>query len=375
MSESIQDIPLDHGRPGTRRHLRVHRFGNPGAGPKAYVQAGLHADETPGHLVARHLLDGLRAADAEGRVRGEVVLVPCANPIGLDQVLHGSLNGRFELATGTNFNRAYADLAAAAGRVAGRLGMDAAENVRILRAALAEAAAGLPVATEAESLRRHLLSLAIDADVVLDLHCDAEAVLHLYTGTELWPDAADLAAETGCRAVFLASESGGEPFDEACSGVWWRMRRLLPSHVPVPAACLAATLELRGKSDVDDGLAAADAAALLRFLARRGVLAGDPGPLPPLLCEAAPLAAVFRVRAPEAGILVHKAALGDRVAAGAVVAEVVDPVTGERHACRAGVEGLVWARARDRFCGAGDVVASIAGREPLVPEGAKLLNA
>jgi predicted deacylase len=44
---------------GTGRHLHVHRFGTPGAAPKAYIQASLHADETPAMLVAHHLLERL----------------------------------------------------------------------------------------------------------------------------------------------------------------------------------------------------------------------------------------------------------------------------------------------------------------------------
>ncbi|HYC06040.1 MAG TPA: succinylglutamate desuccinylase/aspartoacylase family protein [Azospirillaceae bacterium] len=371
-----EDIPLPHGRPGTRRSVPVLRFGAPaGGGPKAYIQAGLHADESPGHLVAQHLRERLTDLDAGGLVRGEIVLVPCANPIGLDQVLLGQHAGRFELASGVNFNRAYADLAArVADRVAGRLGPDAGRNVQLVRAELRAAARTLPAQTEAEALRRLLLSLAADADIVLDLHCDAEAVMHMYTGAELWPAAADLAAETGCRAVFLASESGGEPFDEACSGLWWRLRARLGGEAPLPAACLAATLELRGQSDVDDALAAEDAAAILRFLTRRGLIAGEAPPLPPALCEATPLAGVLRVRAPSAGIVAHKVALGTRVAAGEVVAELVDPVAGTRTPVASALEGLVWARARDRYVGAGDIVASIATPEACVPDGAKLLS-
>ena len=87
---------------------------------------------------------------------------------------------------------------------------------------------------------------------MLDLHADNEAVVHLYTGTPLWPDAADIAAETGARAVLLAEISGGNPFDEACSGPWWALARRFPDAA-IPPACLAATVELRSNNDVDDG--------------------------------------------------------------------------------------------------------------------------
>lgn len=99
--------------PGTTRELVSLHFGNAGLGPKALIQASLHADEPPGLLVAWHLRRELAALEAAGRLRGEIVLVPMANPVGSAQRLLGRALGRFELALGENFNRNYADLSAA----------------------------------------------------------------------------------------------------------------------------------------------------------------------------------------------------------------------------------------------------------------------
>ena len=124
---------------------------------------------------------------------------------------------------------------------------------------MAAALDGLEPRGEIAVLRHTLLRLAFDADFVLDLHADNEAVLHLYIGTPLWPDAADLAAELGARAVLLAEVSGGNPFDEACGGPWWALARRFP-EAAIPPACLAATVELRSNNAVDAGLAEGDAA-------------------------------------------------------------------------------------------------------------------
>jgi predicted deacylase len=380
MAKTVTELPLSCNRLGTRRTVTVHRYGEPGARPKVYVQAGLHANEIPGMLVARHLLDRLDAADAAGEVRGEIVVVPLANPIGLEQVLLGEHVGRFALDGSGNFNRDFPDLAAAAAdRLRGRLGVDPAANVRAAREALAAALAEVEPAGAVASLRHALLSLAIDADVVLDLHCDAESLMHLYTGTELWPGAADLAAELGARAVFLAEVSGGEPFDEACSAVWWKMRGLLGAGPELPAACLAVTVELRGRADVSDALASGDADALLRFLRRRGAVAGDPGPPPPARCEATPLAGVERLVAPASGVIAFAREVGETVRAGDVVAELVDPSAADgksaRVPVRATVDGLLWSRSTRRLAASGETVASVAGREPLPGKGGKLLTA
>jgi predicted deacylase len=124
--------------------------------------------------------------EAAGRIRGEVVLVPAANPIGLAQAIHGAPFGRFDLATGTNFNRAYKHVAQdLAASLVGPLGADATANMALIRAHARESVAAWQPGTDAEALKKVLLGLAIDADIVLDLHCDNEAVMHVYAGTPL----------------------------------------------------------------------------------------------------------------------------------------------------------------------------------------------
>ena len=190
--------------------------------PKAYVQAALHADEIPGLLVAQHLLRGLEQAQAEGRIRGEVVVVPVANPVGLSQHLNGRLLGRFDCEGTGNFNRGFPDLTTAAlERLQGRLSADPAANVALIRQTLRSVLAEQPAARETEALKRALLSQAIDADFVFDLHCDGEALLHLYASQWQREEAMELGAEVGAAAVLLEQEAGGNPFDEACAGPWW----------------------------------------------------------------------------------------------------------------------------------------------------------
>ena len=98
---------------GSCKQLVSFTFGDPQARPKIYIQASLHAEELPGMLVAHHLRSALESAEAAGRLKGHVVLVPAANPIGLNQRLDHKPMGRFELDTGENFNRHYPDLAEA----------------------------------------------------------------------------------------------------------------------------------------------------------------------------------------------------------------------------------------------------------------------
>lgn len=371
MSRDTQFLPA--GPSGLSRSLTVLRFGTPGARPKAYLQAGLHADELPGMLVLRELAAQLEDAAARGEILGEIVVVPVANPIGLSQHVNGFLQGRFDSWSGQNFNRGYPDLAALVQwSLNGQLGADAGANVATIRAAMGQALAGLMPQDEVDGLRHALLGLAHDADFVLDLHADNEAMVHMYTGTALWPDAEDLAAEIDARAVLLCALSGGNPFDEACSGPWWALAAAFPD-TPIPPACLAATLELRSNNDVDERLVRDDARAILNFLRRRGVVAGSAGSLPRLLCEATPLEAMQQLIAPVEGVVVYRARLGDTVRAGEVVASIVDPLGGITDVA-AHTDGLLFARHDQPYAWAGKVIGKIAGETPLPERTGKLLG-
>ena len=357
---------LTNNTPGVTIALQSLHFGTPGAGPKATLQAALHADEIPGLLVAHHLRARLAALEAEGRILGEVVLVPVANPIGLTQRVLQSVEGRFDLTSGENFNRRYADLFdAVVGQVEGRLTADAAANVALIRVALREAAAALPERSALESLRRTLLGLSIDADIVLDLHCDSQAVMHLYTETSVWPRVEPLARFLGAEAALLAEVSGDHPFDEACSTIWPRLAERFGAATPIPSACVAVTVELRGEADVAHAFAERDAQALIDYLAWQGVIAGAPAALPPARCEATPLAGSIPVNAPHGGVVVYVREVGAIVGAGEHLADLIEPMTGLVTPLLSPVDGVFYARETRRFVPAGAGVLRVAGREAL----------
>jgi predicted deacylase len=349
--------------------LTSFHFGTPGSGKKVYIQGSLHADEVPGMLVAQFLRKELAALEAAGKISGEIILVPAANPIGLAQVLHGAAFGRFDLTTGVNFNRAYKHVADDLKKsLEGKLGANAAANVALIREHARASIAAWQPNTDAETLKKTLMTLAIDADIVLDLHCDNEAVLHIYAGTPLAEGIAPLSAILGSHATLLAYEAGGEPFDEACSRLWWDLDRHFQHRFPIPAACLSTTVELRGEQEVSYELARKDAAGLLQFLTLQGVLhAGDAAAqaaaavLPAPLCEATPLEGVEPLYAPHAGILVYTRELGERVKAGDEIADLIDPVSGDVTVLRAAVDGVFFARSAHRHVIRGMNVGKVAG--------------
>jgi predicted deacylase len=358
----IRHHPLSGSPLGTQREIVSVHYGPPDTGRKVYVQASLHADELPGMLVAHHLRQRLLALEGAGRLRGEIVVVPVANPIGIGQTVLFANEGRFELGSGENFNRHYPALFdKVLPLLEGALGNDAQANAQVIRAALHSLVKALPEDTELASQRKTLLSLAVDAEVVLDLHCDSESLLHLYTGTALWPQAEPLARYTGARASLLAAESGDNPFDETCSQTWWQLEAHFRGRYSVPMGCLSVTLELRGSADVSHALAASDADALMAFLTHRGLVDGPVPALPPLLDPATPLDGTDVLKAPVSGVVVYVRELGETIRAGEVVLEVIEPISGTAHPVASRADGLFFARESQRYVRAGRSLAKVAG--------------
>jgi len=375
MTRETEKITLPQVSAGTTRHLLVHRWGR-GAPGKAYIQASLHADEIPGLLVAHHLIGLLDAAERRGEITGEIVVVPFANPIGLNQQVLDVHLGRSFLETAENFNRAWPDLAeGVARRVEDTLTNDEQINIALIREAITEEITTMTPVLEDRALKQILLGEAAVSDIVLDLHCDFDAVMHLYLGTPAWPDATDLAADLQSHAQILAELSGGNPFDEACGGIWWSLAAHFPDH-PIPPTCLSATVELRGESDVTDDYAATDAQGIFRFLQRRGFIAGDPGPLPPLLHDATPLDGVDMIEAGAPGVFACRVTAGDVVAKGDVMGEIVplDDPGAARLPVISGTSGVVYGIRRHKLVRPGQVIVKVAGAEPLAWRTGNLLT-
>lgn len=369
---------LPQSSPGTTRSLNVIRYGRPGARPKAYLQAGLHADEAPGYPVLQALIDKLDRAAQHNRINGEIVVVPAANPIGLAQWRDDTLQGRFDFVNSINFNRQHHDLIDhLIDGIGPELGSDPDGNIAAIRARSADFLNSMQPDHEAAYLKWLLLTLSHDADLVLDLHCDLQALMHVYIGTPLWPDGADLAAQMGAEATLLAADSGGTPFDEANSRLWWALAEHFPDR-PIPPACLAATVELRGLSDTEPEMISRDSDNLFYFLQRRGLITGTAPQLPELINPATPLTGVDYVKVHYPGIVIFQKNIGEWIEEGEVIARIVNPLPVENEPGTVEVTsrtgGLLFARSVDRFARPGRIIAKIAGARPLCRKEGNLLT-
>jgi hypothetical protein len=372
MPVSKNKIRLPFMTPGTARSIAWLRFGRARARPKVYIQAAIHANELPGAMALHHLMPMLTGADRAGRIRGEVIVVPTVNPIGQSQLVGNNHLGRYDLLSRDNFNRNWLDLSGAvAERVRDKLSRDAASNVDLIRSAALAALKAMKPVNELQTMRVEILKLSIDADVVLDLHCDMDAALHLFTAApDLKGAAQELAAELGVQATLY-----NEPFAEALtfSGVngalWPRLRARFPKAA-IPQGCFSSTVELRSQHQVSHELGASDASNLYRYLVRRGVVAGRVGPLPRLKSAPTPISGMDVGYCPVAGFIVYRLAAGAKMKRGDVVCEIIDPADPRGPKARTPMlsrtDGVLFSRKRDGgLAWPGMVAYRIAGAKPL----------
>jgi uncharacterized protein len=311
----------------------------------------------------------LAIAEREGRVRGELVVVPHCNPTGLKQFVLGRHLGRFDLADGRNFNRGFPDIAEAIiDRLSdiGRQKIDAETAIEIGASILSEAQYQNP----GDQHRLALLRLSWGSDIVIDVHSDMESVVHMYSSESSWPKVKRLAETLAARAVMLSDVSSDRPFDEVHSFSWRKVEGFLSSigRQPTPRVS-SCTVELRGLADVEPSLARTDAAAFYDYLVEIGALSPtSSGALStPGSVEPTSLNAVDMITSPRTGVLVHCRDLGEQVVSGDVVARVFDPMNADpSHAwiqVRARTSGLIFARWHQRVIRAGMAVCKVAGKE------------
>jgi len=374
MTLSTEYSELPSLSPGASHRLLKHTFegvGSTGSGRSAYIQAGLHADELPGMLVIQHLLDALVKLDDAGRIHGRIVVRPFANPIGLGQRVFGAHTGRFNLDNGENFNRRFPDLTS---RVETALATrDIAHNdVKSAKALFANVAAELTPLDPVAAMKAALLTEALQHDIVLDLHCDTDGILHLYSSRSQGAQAVSLARCMRIKAVFLEERAGGTPFDEAIAQCWSVLQQA--GVVDEEHAAFCTSVELRGQADVSDALAHADAQGILHYLALRGLVDLDSDnddhahPLAEQDVMVFPLEGLSHVPAPVGGLVAYKKRPGDTVKTGELIAEII-PLLGApgaaRHPVFSDVDGLLIVQQYMKLVRPGQRVALLAGKEPL----------
>lgn len=364
----IEHIPLCGTSIGTQRVVSALHFGDDAATRKIYIQTSLHADELPASLVAFYLRQKLIELENAGQLNAKIILVPLCNPIGLGQSVNYTATGRFDLFSGQNFNRLGAinlhqmtsAQLAASNTV---LGSDELANKKAIRHAMFSALENHVGTTQVENLHLILLKLAYDADVVLDLHCDETATMHLYTLPDLWHVFEPLARFLQSECQLLADDSSANPFDEALSTAWAKLRAEHP-NAAIPLGCATTTLELRGRADITHKFAQQDAQGIVQTIAHWGdiqLTEAQKMPQPELINPPNPLSGKAYVYAPESGVVVYHVKAGETVQKGQALADIVNPIAGTLLTVNSPIDGFIYARNNTQFTQQGENLVSVSG--------------
>ena len=341
MQKSIEELRGD--TEGVSYQIPVFRFaGSSPDAPSAYIQAALHAGELPGVVAIHGLMPKLRKADTEGRILGNITVVPAANPVGRAQYHFGEVQGRFHLGTRTNFNR----------------------NFPLLDTPDTSALPSSDLSSRIDDrLKQKLIGLSMGHDIVLDLHCDFESVAYLYVPGALWPAMQDCAAAMGVQAVITWEGSSGASFDEASLHPWLKM----PKSKARLDRRVVTTVEYRGLGDVGYDYAGSDADGLYRLLVTRGVIEDSSlEPAQGFMGLVKSIDHVEMISAPRAGAVLFDAKPGDRVAKGDRLATIVHSPGEQDGAAEvfAPQNGYVLTRISGRSARDGDDLIKLVGDAP-----------
>lgn len=227
MQPEINVIPLLQMASGDPLSLQQYRFVGTHPGRVIYLQSNLHGAEVAGNAVIQRLLIFLQSLDAK-ILHGEIRLVPACNPISVNTRAHQFASGRFNPYDGRDWNRIFWDWEqehngarafAEKHFECDRATIQQAYRQFILQHFQAELDAlkspvGVPVH---ERYRTKLQQLALDADIVIDLHSSSnQGMVYVY----YFSDRADAVPYFDLDFAILLDQYDGNAFDEAFINPW-----------------------------------------------------------------------------------------------------------------------------------------------------------
>jgi len=303
--------------------------------PLAYIQANVHGAELQGNAAILALFDLVEKEPP----RGSLVLVPRVNPVAANQQVGDYVSGVFDFASGVNFNRGYINLTGPSrGSSACYVDVDAFAAVH-RDATLAEIRDGFREALKAalsavrdsvgpwgmESRLEFALAIqevAIEADVVLDLHTGDRAPRYVYA-----PEGATAATRSfGIPFVLEMPPRFAGALDEASFVPWNDLmeafRRL--NRTDVRRFVDGFTIELGSMNAFSMAQGVEDAKRIASALRYYGVLDGEPDE-PAYRIVACSVADYKSIYAPASGLVDAALSPGTPVRKGDLLARMVDP--------------------------------------------------
>lgn len=225
------EINTRHLSNGTQLTIPIYQFsGTNKNAPSVYIQSGIHGAEIQGYAVIISLIQHFLKSPPYGNV----TLVPQANPYGVNYKIGDYTYGRFDPATGDNWNRNYLKLTCPTAAdqtfpeqiiikkfVQQYINYPITELYKNFKFALENVIKTKLHQPENYShmLNLQLQSIACTNDIVLDLHCDTNSLPHIYS-----PSYASLASlKFQIPYIIKIPHIFNGALDEATFCPWWEL--------------------------------------------------------------------------------------------------------------------------------------------------------
>lgn len=302
---------------GTQISLPIFQFKgkNPNK-PKVYIQSSVHGSEIQGYLVCLHLIEHF----AKNPPLGDTTIVPLANPYATDCKFGEYTVGRFDPSRGYNWNRNYLDLSYLAGSCIKKYKNTKFEKLipAFKQEMQKELAKKLKNASGYHTkLALQLQTLAMQADIVLDLHCASQSLPYAYSPTYLMQDATKL----GCSFIIEIPHAFTGALDEAVFCPWLALTSAYNNQNPKQAIknspISSFTIELGNQECIDSNLARLQANNIINYLQEK------PTKTTPIY--ACKLEDFRRIYTSIGGMIIKSPAIGQKVKAGDVLMSISSP--------------------------------------------------
>lgn len=269
-SLEVETYPLTENSLGVATHLNLFRLSWGLPGPRVFLPASVHGAEVQGNLVLFHLMKWAK----EHSFRGELCLLPLANPSATGTKIGTQTYGRFNPVTGHNWNRNYHDLA----KYLGSEKIDAFalkhkahtidEIKKNFQKLLSECLDQIQKEEKDYGQKENgqvnwwLQKLSIECDLVLDLHTGPVACRYLYAPEALKESAKYLKIP---YTLIVPHEFGGA-FDEAVFVPWAKLQEAFKKiGVDHPLIVESYTVEFGSEEKISSAEAQIDLDRLLTY--------------------------------------------------------------------------------------------------------------
>ncbi|MEK7654951.1 MAG: succinylglutamate desuccinylase/aspartoacylase family protein [Pseudomonadota bacterium] len=214
-----------------------------GEGPSVFIQAGIHGQEYMGYGVALCLIEHFK----NNPPTGKVTIVPKANPYGMNVKMGDTTYGRFDPTTGANWNRNYANwLKNPEAFTRAHQSKSWPQVKEALRIEAQKALTSTNPQSYQNKLAYQLQNLAVQHDILLDLHCDGISLPYIYCQDY----ALDYARQLKFDYHLTARRHFKESFDDASIYPFWTVFEQMGFPID-QLDMMAFTLELGSKEYFD----------------------------------------------------------------------------------------------------------------------------